>query len=433
MTTDKIEKHQSSGFKKGKFHYGYIIVVCCCLIMGFDVGISMSCAGIFYPSVSDALGVARGTFSLYMSFSFLTSSLMLSIAGKLLQKYSARWLLTLNSAALGVIVAAMGCLNAVWQFYVMGALMGVTLAFLLYLSFPTLLNRWFNSKVGFFMGICSAASGIGGILLNPVGAYLITSLSWRAAYWIFGLFILIVVSPILGWLIRDYPRDKGLLPFCNKKGIAATATNERGVPYKKAIKMGCFYALIVFAFLIMAVSTLSLFIPGFVTDQGFSLEQAAFAASAIMAGVTVGKIALGVINDKSCALGVIVTSICGSGGIFLLIFGHVGLIAIIGGAFLFGWAYAGVTVQTAMLVRTVFGNRDYARIFSVISMALAAGGAITAGGWGLLADATSPDFIFITGIVFLGLCCLIGLWSLSVRIPKSGQDTEQPEKFSPAL
>lgn len=403
---------------KGTVHYGYVIVVCCCLIMGFDVGISMSCAGIFYPPVSEALGVARGTFSLYMSFSFLTSSLMLSVAGKLLQKYSARWLLTLNSAALGIIIGAMGLLDAVWEFYIAGALMGVTLAFLLYLSFPTLLNRWFSKKVGFFMGICSAASGIGGILLNPIGALLIDSYSWRGAYWIFGLFILLVVSPVLGWLIRDYPRHKGLLPFGYREGENAREGEESGVTYGEAVRMASFYALIVFAFLIMAVSTLNLFIPSFVTDQGFSLDQAALAASAIMAGVTVGKVALGFINDRSPALGVIVMAMCGAGGILLLIFGHIGILAILGGAFLFGWAYAAVTVQTAMLVRTVFGNRDYSRIFSVISMALAAGGAITAGGWGLLADATSPNFIFIVGIIFLGVCCLIGLWSLGAKVSR---------------
>ena len=62
-----------------------------------------------------------------------------------------------------------------------------------------------------------------------------------------------------------------------------------------------------------------------------------------------------------------------------------------GGAFLFGWAYAGVTVQSAMLTRTVFGPKDYARIYSNISIALAAGGALASGGWGLLADATSPS------------------------------------------
>lgn len=266
------------------------------------------------------------------------------------------------------------------------------------------------------MGICSAASGIGGILLNPVGASLITGYSWRGAYWIFGLFILIIVTPVLGWLIRDYPKDKGLLPFGLKEQNETAASSEQsGIPYKEAIKMGRFYAMIIFAFLIMAVSTLNLFIPSFVTDLGFSLDQAALAASAIMAGVTIGKVALGFINDKSSALGVVVMTVCGAGGILLMIFGHIGILAILGGAFLFGWAYAGVTVQTAMLVRTVFGNRDYARIFSVISMSLAAGGAITAGGWGLIADATSPDFIFITGIVFLVICCAIGLLSLKTK------------------
>lgn len=409
-----MEKTASA--ERKRLHYGYVIVICCCLIMGFDVGISMSCAGIFYPPVSEALGVQRGTFSLYMSFSFLTSSLMLSVAGKLLQKYSARWILTFNSVALGLIIAAMGCLTAVWQFYIAGALMGVTLAFLLYLSFPTLLNRWFSEKVGFFMGICSAASGIGGILLNPVGAWLITTYSWRGAYWIFGLFILLVVSPVLGWLIRDYPHQKGLLPFGLKKEEAGTDTDASGIPFGKATHMLVFYALTLFAFLIMAVSTLNLFIPSFVTDMDYTLEEAAFAASAIMAGVTVGKVALGYINDRSSALGVMVMTACGTGGIALLIFGHLGLWAILTGSFLFGWAYAAVTVQTAMLVRTVFGNKDYARIFSIISMALAAGGAVTAGGWGILADATSPQFIFLTGIAFLIVCCVIGLWSLRTRI-----------------
>ena len=400
---------------RGKTHYGYIIVVCCCLIMGFDVGISMSCAGIFYPPVSEALGVPSGEFSLYMSFSFLTSALMLSVAGELLQKYSARWLLTLNSVALGIIISLMGCLNAVWQFYIAGALMGVTLAFLLYLSFPTLLNRWFSEKVGFFMGICSAASGIGGILLNPVGAWLINNYSWRGAYLVFGLFIILAVSPVLGWLIRDYPKEKGLLPYGLKPQGKETPGAESGIPFKTAVKMASFYGMIVFAFLIMAVSTLYLFIPNFVTGMGYNLVQASLAASAAMAGVAVGKVALGYINDRSSSLGVLVMTLCGGGGILLMIFGHIGIVAILGGAFLFGWAYAAVTVQTAMLVRTVFGNRDYSRIFSVISMALAAGGAITAGGWGLLADATSANFIFVTGIVFLGLCCLIGLRALNSK------------------
>lgn len=154
-----------------KFHYGYIIVFCCCLIMGINIGLVMSCAGIFYKPVSDELGVSVGDFGLYMTFVYLFSTLMLSIAGRMMDRYSARWLLTLSSALLGTVMLGMSQLNAVWQFYIAGAIIGVTLAFLLYLSYPTMVNRWFNSKVGFLIGICSAASGIGGILFNPLGGY----------------------------------------------------------------------------------------------------------------------------------------------------------------------------------------------------------------------------------------------------------------------
>ena len=48
-----------------KFHYGYVIVFCCCLIMGINIGLVMSSAGIFYTPVSADLGVSKGDFGLY--------------------------------------------------------------------------------------------------------------------------------------------------------------------------------------------------------------------------------------------------------------------------------------------------------------------------------------------------------------------------------
>ena len=38
-------------------HYGYVIVLCCCLIMGVNVGLVMSCAGIFFLAVSGGIGL----------------------------------------------------------------------------------------------------------------------------------------------------------------------------------------------------------------------------------------------------------------------------------------------------------------------------------------------------------------------------------------
>lgn len=401
-----------------RLHYGFVIVACCCLMMGINVGLTFSCAGIFYQPVSSSLGVPVGEFGVYMSVMYVTSTLMLSVAGGMLERWSARWLFTLNSAIMGATFVAMAFFSRVWEFYIAGGVLGVTLAFLLYLSFPTLVNRWFHSKVGMMIGICSAASGIGGMIFNPIAGWIITNHGWRWGYGTFGLIILLAVTPLLGLLLRDRPQQMGLLPYGADSNAAGKADSKAGpdatsgVAYSKALRMPAFYITLLFAFLMMGTSTLNLFIPNYVTEHGFSLEQASLTAAFVMAGVTVGKVALGYINDRNCLAGVAATTLCGIGGLLAIIFCGGELAAIMGGAFLFGWAYAGVTVQSAMLTRTVFGPKDYARIYSNISIALAAGGALASGGWGLLADATSFSFIFSVGAAVLGVCALAGAATL---------------------
>ena len=408
----------ANSIKAGR-HYGFIIVACCCLMMGVNIGITFSCAGIFYKPVSSSLGVSVGEFGLYMSIMYIASTLILPIGGKMIERFSARWLLAGNSALMGLTLCAMGMCTRLWEFYVAGAVLGITVAFLLYLSFPTLINRWFRVKVGLLMGICSAASGVGGMIFNPIGASIITSYGWQTAYISFGLFVLLVNSPLLALLLRDRPSDKGLLPYGEKSQEDAPSPDKAaaagGISFAKAVRMPVFYGVVVFSFLMMAMSPLNLFIPNYVTSLHFTLEQASLAASAVMAGVMIGKLALGHINDRNCLAGVLVTTLGGISGLLLMIAGNWGLAIIISGAFLFGWAYAGVTVQTAMLTRTVFGSVDYARIYSIMSMALAAGGAIASGGWGLIVDATSFHFIFFIGVGMLLVCTAIGTVALVKR------------------
>jgi len=391
-----------------RFHYGFVIVFCCCLIMGINIGLVMSCAGIFYKPVSTELGISIGDFGLYMTFVYLFSTLMLSVAGKLMDRYSARWLLTLSSGVLGLVYLAMSVFDKVWQFYIAGAVIGLSLAFLLYLSYPTMINRWFNTRVGFFIGLCSAASGIGGVIFNPLAGVLISKYGWRTTYLLFGILMLFVVTPLLGLLLRNYPADKGEKAFGEKQ----RETVKSGIDYAVAVKSPVFYALIVFAFLMISVSTLNLFLPTYVTSVGYSVEQSAFVASAIMLGVTIGKVALGWLNDRNPSFGILASVGLGILGFILLLIGKSGMGVMTAGGFLFGWAYAGVTVETALLVRSVFGSKDYAKIFSNISIALASGGALMSGGWGYIVDFVDFKFILTIGILLLLISGFIAFYAL---------------------
>ena len=384
-------------------HYGHVIVICCCLIMGVNAGVAMSCAGVFYTPVSEELGVKVGEVGLYMSFNFLASSLMLTVAGRMIVRYGARVLLSLSSALMGICLVSMGFFNAVWQFYLAGAGIGVSLAFLFYLSFPILINSWFRSRVGFYMGICSASMGIGGAALSPLCVSLIEQYGWRTAYEILGGGILLIITPLLALLLRNAPADAA--PQAAKRPEnTAPARLAPGLTRKPV-----FRALALYAFLVNATAPICLVMPSYVT-QLESARLGGYVASAVMAGVAVGKIALGAINDKSHALGVIISAGFGIAGLLALSTGAVWLF--LPGAFLFGWAFAGVSVQTPLLVRAVFGKAHYALINSKISIALALGG-ILAGGWAMLAGHTSYSFIFLLAGLFLLICLVLGLVCLS--------------------
>ena len=397
--------------KKFPFHYGYVVAACCTLVTMFNIGLVLSCAGIFFVPISAELNESIGNVALMLSFNLIFSSIMLSFSGKILEIFGARLMMTLSSIVMGICLIAMSNFDALWQFYAAGAILGVTFTFLMYLSFPTIIPRWFKKNVGLMIGIAAAGSSIGGALFNPICGWLITNYGWRTTYVIFGLIILLIISPILGIFLRNKPTDVGLKPFGESAASARKLQND-GYEYRAVLKMPMFYGLFMFAFLMSATASVFHFIPKYAATLNFSLEQASFAASAAMIGSTIGKVGLGIINDKSIKLGVIATIGLGIFGLALMFLAKSELLILIGGGFLFGWAYAGVFVQTPLLVRAVFGGKSYSQIYSNISIGLTVSAAIAMAAWGFLAENVGYGAVFILGIILLGICGAIGFTAL---------------------
>ena len=395
---------------KFPFHYGYIVAACCTLVAMFSTGMVVNCAGIFFVSISEDLNFPVSKIAMLLSFNLLASSIMLSFAGGLMEKFGARLMMTLSSIVMGVTLIAMSQFNELWQFYAAGTILGMTLTFLMYLGFPTIIPRWFNKKVGLMIGIAAAGSSIGGAIFNPVCGILINNYGWRTTYIIFGALILLVLSPVLGIFLRNKPADAGLRPY-GESNISARQNKDSGYEYRAVLKMPLFYGLFMFAFLISATASVFHFVPKYAATLNFSLEQASLVASAAMIGSMIGKVGLGWINDKSLTAGLFATLGLGILGLGLML-GGAGLNVLIGGGFLFGWAYAGVFVQTPLLVRAVFGNKSYSQIYSNISIGLTISAAIAMAVWGNLAEIGGYNAVFIGGIILLGICGAIGLRAL---------------------
>ena len=406
---------------KSNFHYAYLIVASCIVIMCLPCALALSCAGIFFTPVSEFFGVPRAQFTLYFSILNIFMMISLPIAGNHLSRLDARKVLSGGTILAGLGLIGMSLGNSMPWFYVCGAIMGFGIAPLIYLSVPTLINNWCVKRVGFFVGLCMAFTGIGGVIFNPIGTALIQSgpEGWRTAYLAFGIIALVGTLPFTLFVVRTKPADKGLLPYgagevSDEKVDAAPVD---GVPAAVAMKTPAFFALAIFCGVITLNQTIYQFLASYATSFKATLPQIAAAsgivASAAMAGQAIGKVLLGIINDRSVRLGIVCGLGAGAAGVLLMWFFPSPLIMLLIGAFLFGIVYAMTTVQTPLLVRSVFGSADYTNIYARISMVGSLMSAVAAVFWSFVIDSPGGfPLMFILGLACMAICLVTSFFAL---------------------
>ena len=419
-------------------NYAYAIVASCIAIMFFPCAIILTCFGIFITPVTQYFGVPKVSFSLVFSVICLTMMVALPITGRLLKKYSMRTILTIDTLLCGLAYGAMGLVQAVWQLYICGIVIGIGLPGLIFLAVPTLIGNWFSKRVGFFTGLCFAFTGIGGALFNPIGSTLIASGSdgWRMCYFIFAAIILACTLPFTFFVVRDKPSDLGLLPMgSGEKNVEASASTDAkpataavntraqsnlddGISAHKALRMPSFFMIGAFYALITLNQQISQFFPSYAATFAATAPEIAAAggliAGAVMVGQAVGKVALGALNDTSERIACFVGVLCGVVGLVLLWLKITTLPIMLLGAALFGVVYAMTTVETPILVRAVFGNKDYTVIYSRIAIVSSLMSAIALVVWSLIVDGSAGgyDILFGLGFVLMLSCLILALFAL---------------------
>ena len=419
-------------------NYAYAIVASCIAIMFFPCAIILTCFGIFITPVTQYFGVPKVSFSLVFSVICLTMMVALPITGRLLKKYSMRTILTIDTLLCGLAYGAMGLVQAVWQLYICGIVIGIGLPGLIFLAVPTLIGNWFSKRVGFFTGLCFAFTGIGGALFNPIGSTLIASGSdgWRMCYFIFAAIILACTLPFTFFVVRDKPSDLGLLPMgSGEKNVEASASTDAkpataavntraqsnlddGISAHKALRMPSFFMIGAFYALITLNQQISQFFPSYAATFSATAPEIAAAggliAGAVMVGQAVGKVALGALNDTSERIACFVGILCGVVGLVLLWLKITALPIMLLGAALFGVVYAMTTVETPILVRAVFGNKDYTVIYSRIAIVSSLMSAIALVVWSLIVDGSTGGYniLFGLGFVLMLSCLILALFAL---------------------
>ncbi|MBN1535053.1 MAG: MFS transporter [Spirochaetes bacterium] len=399
-----------------RIFYGWWIVVGAFLLNFAGIGIIMNCYGIFIKPVVEALGFTRGGFTLYFSIAAISMMVTAPIIGKLLERHNIRLVMTICTAMMSASFALFSQCDKLWQFYVLSVFLGIGSAGSHIIPVSMMITNWFVKKRGLAMGIVFAATGIGGLIFNPLTNQIILDYGWSAAYLILGGIIGIATIPVALFIVRVHPREMGLQPY----GAAGTESGEEdstaeGLTASQSFRTATFWLLAIMI-LFIAVANMGVLhhIVPYLTDLGYSSTTAASLMSLHMGLLVIGKVCLGGLADR---IGLSKS----------LIVCMVGLVASIGFLYnaqyfwvavafniIFGFSISVRTVLPPLMTSVTLGQKHFGVIYGFLNIFTTLGTAVGVPLSGFIHDWTqSYNYAFALYMIIGVLAAAMGLIALA--------------------
>lgn len=355
-----------------RIHYAWIILIGCCFMEAGSLGGVFDAAGVFFVPVCTDLGFPRAELALYLTFFSLLTIVGMPLVGRWLPKYNINFLLTTMMTLILLAMAAMAFYTEVWQWWISGAVYGFCGSFIFVMPAPIMINNWFQKRRGLALGIGMSCSGIGGAVLSPTFAAIIEAVGWRNGYLLAALIIAVMVLPFTIFVFKFKPADVGLRPYGWSKEDERIVEELReenkkvpGVPAKAALWTTPFACLFLFAGLIPFCGAFNAQLPAHMTQVGFDPIVASTILTAVMLGNVVEKLIVGYLNDRiGVQFTVNIQHAAVALGLLGLIFAGNNLLLIYISAFLFGAQNSLVSVSTPLIIRQLFGNKDFVKLFA---------------------------------------------------------------------
>jgi sugar phosphate permease len=201
-----------------KLHYAWIVlgVTFVCLLISAATRATPS---ILIVPLEKEFGWSRTTISMAISVNILLYGLIGPFAAGFINRYGPRRVMTVAAVLLGVGTLATITIKQPWQLFALwGVLVGAGTGIIALVLGTTIVQRWFYVHRGLALGILTASAATGQLVFLPFLAKLVVDHGWRSSV-ITMASLALVMAPISLVLIRDRPRDKGLLPLGQPEGV----------------------------------------------------------------------------------------------------------------------------------------------------------------------------------------------------------------------
>jgi sugar phosphate permease len=381
--------------RKTTIFYGWWIVAACFVLCFLFAGAGFYSFSIFIKPLENEFGWDRAAISLTMSIYFIVGGLMGPPVGKLTQNWGPKKVMTLAATGSGACFLLVSLTQSLWYFYIIYALLAVTLCGIGIVPVSSLLANWFDKRRGTATGTAMVGISAGGLLLAPLLGLITTWFSWKASYIFLGLLVWAVGLPVIRLVIKSSPAelDVGHDGESFKDPINPVENripnNVSGWPSEAALRSHSFWFISISFFLapLAQLGVLQHQVP-LIIDAGVSQATAATALG-LTAGIGgLGKLSFGRISEM-IPFRYVVTLCFGLQALAVLVLVNINSMAMLWVyVSIFGFAMGGVVVLLPLAIGHFFGLASFGVLVGILWLINAAGGALGTYVSGLIYDYT---------------------------------------------
>lgn len=217
-----------------KIHYSWVILTVTFTAI-IVAGIVRSSSGIFIDPFEIEFGWDRPS----ISFAFAISLFLYGFSGPFMaafvEIFGLKRMMLYSMAVLSIGLTLTFVMQTEWQLILIwGVMIGIGSSLFLTVLSTQVANRWFVKRRGLAVGILTAATATGQLILLPVLATFVQNYSWRAAI----LFILIlsgVMFILIAMFMQSYPREMNIGPYGQEEMTPEEPVIKGRNPFKMAV------------------------------------------------------------------------------------------------------------------------------------------------------------------------------------------------------
>jgi MFS family permease len=347
-------------------YYGWKIVFTLFVTLIFCSGLGFYNHAVTLQALVSEKGLSIEIASSAVSLFFLSSGLVgLWIAG-MLDRYDVRIVVCGGAFLASIALFSIRFVTTEWQVLLAYSVFGIGFAASGLLPATTLVTRWFAEKRALALSIASTGLSVGGIVITPASALLISAKGIDYSVTVFAVAYVLGVVPLAFCFLKSRPADIGLQIDGAKledNSLAAT-----GTLFRDAARSRYFWGLsLAYVFLMMAQVGSLAHQYGLVGEH-LSGQAAALALGVIPITSIVGRLAGGFFLDRVSAPKFALTMMVLQSVSLLGLSQVTSTWAFVAGLALFGISVGNLLMLQPLLIATTYGQQDYSRIYGLSNM-----------------------------------------------------------------